>query len=124
MISHFSLVKSSHKRTQLIPHLTPWEDIFKKADLVGRNAHAKMMDHSGMGMDMSSDSAAFVKTNSSMARSYWYIIAAVLGFTALLRVVQIAEARTRLVLFPMLPVLLRELCVMDHGLTVSSTGYA
>ncbi|KFY96395.1 hypothetical protein V498_02713 [Pseudogymnoascus sp. VKM F-4517 (FW-2822)] len=55
-----------------------------------------MMDHSGMGMDMSSDSAAFVKTNSSMARSYWYIIAAVLGFTALLRVVQIAEARTRL----------------------------
>ncbi|KFZ05864.1 hypothetical protein V501_07951 [Pseudogymnoascus sp. VKM F-4519 (FW-2642)] len=50
----------------------------------------------GMGMDMSSDSAAFVDTNSSMARSYWYIIAAVLGFTALLRVFQIAETRTRL----------------------------
>lgn len=56
------------------------------------------MDHDmGMGMDMSSDSAAFVDTNSSMARSYWYIIAAVLGFTALLRVFQIAETRTRLV---------------------------
>jgi hypothetical protein len=51
----------------------------------------------GMGMDMSSDSAAFVDTNSSMARSYWYIIAAVLGFTALLRIFQIAETRTRLV---------------------------
>ncbi|ELR04190.1 hypothetical protein VC83_03096 [Pseudogymnoascus destructans] len=50
----------------------------------------------GMGMDMSSDSAAFVHTNSSMARSYWYIIAAVLGFTALLRIFQIAETRTRL----------------------------
>ncbi|OBT72313.1 hypothetical protein VF21_09309 [Pseudogymnoascus sp. 05NY08] len=50
----------------------------------------------GMGMDMSSDSAAFVDTNSSMARSYWYIIAAVLGFTALLRIFQIAETRTRL----------------------------
>ncbi|KFY82298.1 hypothetical protein V500_10648 [Pseudogymnoascus sp. VKM F-4518 (FW-2643)] len=55
----------------------------------------KRMDM-GMGMDMSSDSAAFVDTNSSIARSYWYIIAAVLGFTALLRVFQIAEARTRL----------------------------
>lgn len=51
----------------------------------------------GMGMDMSSDSAAFVDTNSSMARSYWYIIAAVLGFTALLRIFQIAETRTRFV---------------------------
>lgn len=54
----------------------------------------------GMGMDMSSDSVAFVDTNSSLARSYWYIIAAVLGFTALLRVFQIAEARTRLVTLP------------------------
>ncbi|KFY08405.1 hypothetical protein V492_06253, partial [Pseudogymnoascus sp. VKM F-4246] len=50
----------------------------------------------GMGMDMSSDSAAFVDTNSSMARSYWYIIAAVLGFTALLRIFKIAETRSRL----------------------------
>ncbi|KFY61383.1 hypothetical protein V497_02984 [Pseudogymnoascus sp. VKM F-4516 (FW-969)] len=50
----------------------------------------------GMGMDMSSDSAAFVDTNSSIARSYWYIIAAVLGFTALLRIFQIIETRTKL----------------------------
>lgn len=52
----------------------------------------------GMGMDMSSDSAAFVDTNSSIARSYWYIIAAVLGFTALLRIFQIVETRAKLVL--------------------------
>ncbi|KFY19198.1 hypothetical protein V493_08083, partial [Pseudogymnoascus sp. VKM F-4281 (FW-2241)] len=54
------------------------------------------MGHDMGGMVMSSDSAAFVKTNSSMGRSYWYIIAAVLGFTALLRILQIAETRTRL----------------------------
>lgn len=52
----------------------------------------------GMGMDMSSDSVAFVGTNSSIARSYWYIIAAVLGFTALLRIFQIVETRAKLVL--------------------------
>lgn len=68
----------------------------------------KRMDM-GMGMDMSSDSAAFVDTNSSLARSYWYIIAAVLGFTALLRIFQIAEARTRLVALPQLPEFPREL---------------
>ncbi|KFX96299.1 hypothetical protein O988_05385, partial [Pseudogymnoascus sp. VKM F-3808] len=70
----------------------------KQADRLGRNAHAKMgMDmNMGMGMDMSSDSAAFVDTNSSIARSYWYIIAAVLGFTALLRIFQIVETRAKL----------------------------
>ena len=51
----------------------------------------------GMGMDMSADSGAFVATNSSLARSYWYIIASVLGFTAILRIFQIAETRTRCV---------------------------
>lgn len=79
------------------------------------------MGHDMGGMVMSSDSAAFVKTNSSMGRSYWYIIAAVLGFTALLRILQIAETRTRLVAPPHAP---EKLYVWGHGLTVMPTGCA
>jgi len=48
-------------------------------------------------MDHGSTEGPFVATNSSMARSYWYIIASILGFTLILRIVHIIEARTRFV---------------------------
>jgi hypothetical protein len=56
------------------------------------------MDMSGMDMSMS-DSSGFVVTNSALARSYWYIIAGIVGFCFLLRVLDHIQTRIRSVPF-------------------------
>lgn len=50
------------------------------------------MGHSGH----ASTGGPFVVTNSSMARSYWYIIASVLGFTFVLRICKVFEMAARI----------------------------
>lgn len=47
-----------------------------------------------MSMDAAS-AAGFVTVNSALARTYWYIIAAVLGFMLLVRILHFVQARIR-----------------------------
>ena len=56
------------------------------------------MDMSGMGMSMT-DSSGFIVTNSALARSYWYIIAGILGFCFILRIVDHIQTTVRSVKF-------------------------
>jgi hypothetical protein len=56
------------------------------------------MDMSGMDMYMS-DSSGFVITNYALARRYWYIIAGIVGFFFLLRVLGHIQTRIRSVPF-------------------------
>jgi hypothetical protein len=65
------------------------------------------MDMSGMDMSMS-DSSGFVVTNSLLARSYWYIIAGILGFCFLLRLFDHIQTGIRLVKFLDILSILRE----------------
>ncbi len=58
------------------------------------------MDMGGMSMGMSmGSSSGFYATNSALARSYWYIIAGVLGFALLLRILDFIQRRIRSVQF-------------------------
>jgi hypothetical protein len=50
-----------------------------------------------MDMSMSMSDSMFASANASMARTYWYIIAAVLGCTVLLQVVDFVQTSIRLV---------------------------
>ena len=50
-----------------------------------------MTDHTGH----TRTGGAFVDTNMDLARSYWYIIAALCGFMAVLRIVKMIETRAR-----------------------------
>lgn len=79
------------------------------------------MDMSGMGMSMS-DSSGFVVTNSSLARSYWYIIAGVVAFCFLLRILDHIQTRIRSVQLLNLVLTLRELSrfTVDLVLLVSN----
>ena len=55
---------------------------------------ALMSGMSGMGMDMSSD-GMFYPYNSELARGFWYIIASVVVFLILLRVIDSYQAWSR-----------------------------
>lgn len=41
------------------------------------------------------DSGGFIVTNSALARSFWYLIASVLAFSFLLRIMDFLEAKIR-----------------------------
>jgi hypothetical protein len=53
-----------------------------------------MSGMSGMGMDMSSD-GLFYDYNTALARGFWYIIAGVLAFLVLLRVIDSYQTWSR-----------------------------
>lgn len=55
----------------------------------------------GMGMD-SGSGGMFVADNQSLARTYWYIIAAIVGFACLLKGLQALESSNRSVLSTLL----------------------
>ncbi len=55
---------------------------------------ALMAGMSGMGMDMSSD-GMFFPYNSELARGFWYIIAGVVVFLILLRIVDSYQTWSR-----------------------------
>ena len=59
-------------------------------------ARMDMMDHTGH----MRTGGAFIDTNMSMARSYWYIIAALCGFMFCLRINKFIETRARYALSP------------------------
>ena len=53
----------------------------------------------GMSMDMGSD-GMFRSVNQKIARSYWYIVAALFAFALLLKGLEAVESWSRLVLHP------------------------
>jgi hypothetical protein len=83
-------------RTTIVPSIT---STTRSAEQLG--GKSPIMDHGGMDMgSMGSmgSSTGFYATNSSLARSYWYIIAGVLAFTFILRIVDLVQTKIRSVL--------------------------
>lgn len=60
-----------------------------------------MSDMGGMGMD-SSDGGMFVAYNQFLARTYWYIVAAVVGCACLFKGLNVLEVSNRSVISPLM----------------------
>ena len=68
-------------------------------DIMDSSSMSGMDGMEGMSMDMGSD-GMFRPVNQKIARSYWYIVAALFAFALLLKGLGAIESWSRLVLYP------------------------